>query len=48
MELQPSISEYVAMRIPACGEAAMYPGEGHSVVCYRYEGIIESMLKAWE
>jgi pimeloyl-ACP methyl ester carboxylesterase len=48
MAVHPSISEYVAMRIPACGEATMYPGEGHSVVYYRYEEIIEAMLEAWE
>jgi pimeloyl-ACP methyl ester carboxylesterase len=46
--VHPSIAEYVSMRIPSCEEATIYPGEGHSVVYYRYEDIIQAMLGAWE
>ncbi len=46
--VHPKIAEYVCMRIPSCEEATIYPGEGHSVVYYRYEEIIQAMLKAWE
>ena len=42
------ISEYVCMRIPSCDRPTIYPGEGHSVVYYRYEEIIQAMLEAWE
>ena len=34
--------------IPACDGPTVYPGEGHSVVYYRYEEIIRAMLEAWE
>jgi len=46
--LDPRIGEYVCMRIPSCDEPTIYPGEGHSVVYYRYEEIIQAMLEAWE
>ena len=46
--VHPEIGEYVAMRIPSCNELTIYPGEGHSVVYYRYEEIIRAMLEAWE
>ncbi len=46
--LDPRISEYVSMRIPSCDEPTIYPSEGHSVVYYRYEEIIQAMLAAWE
>ena len=46
--VHPSIAEYVSMRIPTCEEATIYPGEGHSVVYYCYEEIIQAMLEAWE
>ncbi|UCD99523.1 MAG: alpha/beta hydrolase [Chloroflexota bacterium] len=46
--IHPGIAEYVSMRIPSCNEPTIYEGEGHSVVYYRYEEIIQAMLKAWE
>jgi pimeloyl-ACP methyl ester carboxylesterase len=46
--VHPRIGEYVSMRIPSCNELTIYPGEGHSVVYYRYEEIIQAMLEAWE
>jgi pimeloyl-ACP methyl ester carboxylesterase len=46
--VHPRIGEYVCMRIPSCDEPTIYPGEGHSVVYYRYEEIIQAMLEAWE
>jgi pimeloyl-ACP methyl ester carboxylesterase len=42
------IGEYVCMRIPACDEPTIYPGEGHSVMYYRYEEIIQAILEAWD
>jgi pimeloyl-ACP methyl ester carboxylesterase len=45
--LHPGIAEYVSMRIPTCNEPTIYPGEGHSVVYYRYEEIIKAILEAW-
>jgi pimeloyl-ACP methyl ester carboxylesterase len=46
--VHPAIAEYVCTRISSCGEPTVYPGEGHSVVYYRYEEIIQAMLNAWE
>lgn len=46
--LHPRIAEYVCMRIPSCNEPTIYPDEGHSVVLYRYEEIIQAMLEVWE
>jgi pimeloyl-ACP methyl ester carboxylesterase len=46
--VHPGIAEYVCRRIPACDEPTIFPGEGHSVVYYRYEEIIQAMLEAWE
>jgi pimeloyl-ACP methyl ester carboxylesterase len=46
--MPPGIAEYVSMRIPSCDELTIYPGEGHSVVYYRYEEIIQAMLEVWE
>jgi pimeloyl-ACP methyl ester carboxylesterase len=46
--VHPSIGEYVSTRIPSCDEPKIYPGEGHSVLYYRYEEIIHSILEAWE
>lgn len=46
--LHPEIGEYVCRRIPSCNEPTIYPGEGHSVVYYRYEEIIQAMLEAWQ
>ena len=46
--MDPGIAEYVGMRIPSCKEAIIYPGEGHSVIYFRYEEIIQAMLDAWE
>jgi pimeloyl-ACP methyl ester carboxylesterase len=46
--VHPKIGEYVCKRIPSCDEPTIYPGEGHSVVYYRYEEIIQAMLEAWE
>ncbi len=46
--VHPNIGEYVCMRIPSCDEPMIYPDEGHSVVYYRYEEIIQALLEAWE
>lgn len=46
--VHPKIGEYVCMRIPSCDEPTIYAGEGHSVIYYRYNDIIQSMLEAWE
>lgn len=46
--VHPAIAEYVCTRIPSCGEPTICPGEGHSVVYYRYEEIIQDMLDAWD
>jgi len=46
--VDPQVGEYVCMRIPSCDEPTIYPGEGHSVVYYRYEDIIRAMLEAWD
>ena len=46
--VDPRVGEYVCMRIPSCDEPTIYPGEGHTVMYYRYEEIIQAMLEAWE
>ena len=46
--VDPGIAEYVSKRIPACDGPTIYPGEGHSIVYYRYTEIIETMLESWE
>ena len=46
--VDPVIGEFVCMRIPSCVAPTIYPGEGHSVVYYRYPDIIEAVLDAWE
>jgi pimeloyl-ACP methyl ester carboxylesterase len=46
--VHPRIGEYVSMRIPSCDNPTIYSDEGHSVVYYRYEEIIQAMLEAWE
>ena len=45
--VDPKVAEYVCGRIPSCNEPKIYPGEGHSVVFYRYEEIARAMLDAW-
>ena len=47
MGVHPMIAEYICKRIPACDQPTYYPGEGHSVVYYRYKDIITAMLEAW-
>lgn len=46
--VHPLIGEYLCMRIPSCEKPEIFQGEGHSVVYYRYEEIIQAMLEAWE
>ncbi len=46
--VDPKVGEYVCVRIPSCDEPTIYPGEGHTVLYYRYEEIIKAMLEAWE
>ena len=46
--VDPRVGQYVCTRIPSCDEPTTYPGEGHSVVYYRYEEIIQAMLEAWQ
>jgi pimeloyl-ACP methyl ester carboxylesterase len=46
--MHPRIAEYVSMHIPSCDEPTIFPDEGHSVVYYRYEEIIQAMLEAWD
>ncbi len=45
--VDPTVAGYLCSRIPSCDEPTIYPGEGHSVVYYRYEEIIQAMLEAW-
>ncbi len=46
--VDPRVGEYVCARMPSCDEVTMFPGEGHSVVYYRYEDIIQAVLEVWE
>ncbi len=46
--VHPKVGEYVCRRIPSCDEPTIYLGEGHSVIYYRYEEIIQAMLGAWK
>jgi len=46
--VDPRIGEYMCMRIASCDAPTVYPGEGHSVVYFRYQEIIQAMLEAWE
>lgn len=46
--VHPAIAEYMCKRIPACDEPTLFSGEGHSVIYYRYEEIIQTMLEAWK
>jgi pimeloyl-ACP methyl ester carboxylesterase len=46
--LHPRTAEYMCVRIPSCDGPIIYPDEGHSVVYYRYEEIIQAMLETWE
>ena len=48
MGVHSKTGEYVCMRIPSCTKATIYPGEGHSVVYYRYKEIIRAMLRVWK
>lgn len=45
--VDPRVAHYVCGRIPSCDEPTIFPGEGHSVVYYRYEEIARAMLDAW-
>jgi len=46
--VHPEVGEYVGTRIPTCSGTTIYPGEGHSVIYYRYQEIVRAMLEAWE
>ena len=46
--VHPEIGNYVCAQIPSCDTAIVFPGEGHSVVYFRYQEIIHSVLEAWE
>jgi len=46
--LHPQIAEYMCSRIPSCDKPTIFPGEGHSVIFYRYEEIIQALLEAWD
>ncbi|MCU7932465.1 MAG: alpha/beta hydrolase [Candidatus Thiodiazotropha sp. (ex Codakia rugifera)] len=46
--VHPQVAEYVCKRIPSCDKPTIYPDEGHSVVYYRYEEIIQAMLEDWK
>jgi pimeloyl-ACP methyl ester carboxylesterase len=48
LAVHPKVGEYMCSRIPSCDEPTIFPGEGHSVVYYRYEDIIRVMLEAWK
>lgn len=43
--VSPEIGKYVSSRIPASEELISFAGEGHSVLYYRYEEIIEKMIE---
>ncbi|NND83517.1 MAG: alpha/beta hydrolase [Acidimicrobiia bacterium] len=42
------VATYVCGRLPTCTEPIMFPGEGHSVLHYRYEEIVSAVLEAGE
>lgn len=44
--VDPGIAAYVCRRLPSCAEPIMFPGEGHSLLWYRYEEIIGAMFEA--
>jgi len=46
--VDPRVGEYVCTQIPSCDKVTMFPGEGHSVVYYRYGEIIRAVLEAWQ
>ncbi len=46
--VHPAVAEYMCKRIPACDEPTLFTGEGHSVIYYRYEEIIQAMFEAWK
>ena len=46
--VDPRVAHYVCGRIPSCDEPTIFPGEGHSVVYYRYEEIVQGMLETRE
>ena len=46
--VHPAVAEYMCKRITSCVSPTIFPGEGHSVIYYRYEEIIQTMLKAWK
>jgi pimeloyl-ACP methyl ester carboxylesterase len=46
--VHPLTADYMSMRIPSCDKAIIYPGEGHSVVYYRFQEIVQAMLEVWE
>ena len=46
--VHPAVAEYMCKRITSCDEPTIFPGEGHSVIYYRYNEIIQAMLRAWK
>lgn len=46
--VHPAVAEYMCKRIPACDEPMIFPGEGHTVLYYRYNEIIQAMLENWK
>jgi pimeloyl-ACP methyl ester carboxylesterase len=46
--VHPAVAEYMCRRITSCVSPTIFPGEGHSVIYYRYNEIIQAMLKTWK
>ena len=46
--VHPAVAEYMCKHITSCVSPTIFPGEGHSVIYYRYEEIIQTMLEAWK
>jgi pimeloyl-ACP methyl ester carboxylesterase len=46
--VDPAVGAFVCGLIPACDEAVVFPGEGHSVLYHRYDEIAGAMLTAWK
>lgn len=46
--VHPAVAEYMCKRITSCVSPTIFPGEGHSVIYYRYQEIIQTMLESWK
>lgn len=46
--VHPALAEYMCKRITSCASPTIFPGEGHTVLYYRYNEIIQTMLEVWK